>query len=253
MNDIHMTETQTFFPPHTGKPYHEVLAFLSKARDVERYVEIGVCGGKTFANISCNVAVGIDPNYLLNSNIMLNKKRAFLFQMTSDVFFRSEDLTRYLRGAPDFAFLDGMHKFEYLLRDFINIERVCARHSLVAMHDCLPLNELMANRSQDLAQELGAGTVYEKWWTGDVWKLIPILKKFRPDLKLIAVNAPPTGLLLITGLNPLSTSLQDNYVEIVQEFSPGGESEKGFSGLRDMVDIISTETLVEEHSLLFRM
>jgi len=253
MNGTGMIEKQVYFTPHSGKPYHEVLAFLSKARAVERYVEIGVCGGKTFANISCDVAVGIDPHYLLNSNILLNKKRAFLFQMTSDVFFRSEDLVKHLNGPPDFAFLDGMHKFEYLLRDFINIERLCEQHSLVAIHDCLPLNEIMTNRDQDLAQELGAGTAYEKWWTGDVWKLIPILQKFRPDLRLIAVDAPPTGLLLITGLDPSSTVLQDRYLEILQEFLPEGGGDNFLSELHRIVEIVSTESLFSDHSLLLRM
>lgn len=250
-----MPSTNVSYSPHTGHSYQDLLSQLSKARSVERYLEIGVCGGKTFANICCDAAVGVDPHYLLNSNIMLNKKRAFLFQMTSDVFFRSVDVKKFLDGAPDLSFLDGMHKFEYLLRDFINVERISERHSLIAMHDCLPLNATMANRSEKIAKELGAGTSYENWWTGDVWKLIPILKAYRPDLKLIAVDAPPTGLLFVTNLDPESRVLDDEYLDIVEGFLPGTAGDEKFEKLHDMIEVKPTTALLHdlEQSLYLRM
>ena len=205
-----------------------------------------MCGGKTFANISCEAAVGVDPSYLINSNIMLNKKIAFLFQMTSDVFFRTIDIRKYLNGSPDLIFLDGMHKFEYLLRDFLNAERICDRHSLIAMHDCLPLNEVMTNRCEETAKKHSIGTNYENWWTGDVWKLIPILQKYRPDLKLVALDAPPTGLLLITNLDPDSKFLDENYIDIVEEFSPTSGWNEKFPELYEMIAITETSTLLQD-------
>ncbi len=33
------------------------------------------------------------------------------------------------------------------------------------------------------------------YWTGDVWKLIPILQRYRPDLQLTLFDAPPSGLV----------------------------------------------------------
>ncbi|MCK3780787.1 class I SAM-dependent methyltransferase [Ensifer sesbaniae] len=250
-----MPNTKLLHPPHRGQSYQEVLTQLSKARTIERYLEIGVRGGKTFANVHCDVAIGVDPQYLLNSNIMLNKKMAFLFQMTSDVFFRSIDSKKYLGGSPDLAFLDGMHKFEYLLRDFMHVESVCERHSLIAMHDCLPLNEAMANRNESTAKALSAGTNYENWWTGDVWKLLPILKKYRPDLKLIAVDAPPTGLVFITNLNPNSRLLNEEYMNIITEFAPGSIWDEKLTSLYEITDVMSTDSLLNEseQSLYFRM
>ena len=37
------------------------------------------------------------------------------------------------------------------------------------------------------------------------------LKKWRPDLKVAVVDVPPSGLAIITGLDPASTVLTDNY------------------------------------------
>ena len=55
-------------------------------------------------------------------------------------------------------------------------------------------------------------------WTGDVWKLKSILEKYRPDLFIQALDVYPTGLMMISGLNPKSSILTDNYDEIVSEF-----------------------------------
>ena len=94
--------------------------------------------------------------------------------MTSDKFFADVDLQAVLRNRIDVAFLDGMHNFEYLLRDFINVERFCHQKSLILMHDCLPTVPGIAARDRP-ANELSA-------WSGDVWKLLPILRKYRPNV-----------------------------------------------------------------------
>ena len=47
--------------------------------------------------------------------------------------------------GPDIAFLDGMHRAEYLLRDFMNTERFSHERTLILLHDCLPVNARMAD------------------------------------------------------------------------------------------------------------
>ena len=51
-----------------------------------------------------------------------------------------------------------------------------------------------------------------------MWRLIPLLKKYRPDLSVNVIAAPPTGLGIIRGLNPESNVLRDRMDEIVAEF-----------------------------------
>ena len=56
-------------------------------------------------------------------------------------------------------------------------------------------------------------------WTGDVWKVLPVLAKYRPELMIRCFDAPPTGLVTVTNLQPGNTVFDDNYKEIIEEFS----------------------------------
>src|SRR5207248_918510 len=56
------------------------------------------------------------------------------------------------------------------------------------------------------------------FWSGDVWKLIVLLKKYRPDLSLHVVAAPPTGVCLVRKLDPASRFLAENYERLSAEF-----------------------------------
>ncbi len=111
--------------------------------------------------------------------------------------------------AVDLAFIDGMHLFEFALRDFINLERYCARTSTCLVHDCCPLDERTSARER-----------VTEFWTGDVWKLVLCLKKYRPDLDVHTVAAAPTGLTIIRRLDPKSRILQDRLESICAEFAP---------------------------------
>ena len=54
--------------------------------------------------------------------------------------------------------------------------------------------------------------------TGDVWKVLLCLKHYRPDLDIFTIATAQTGLTVVTGLNPTSTILKDNYEEAVSRF-----------------------------------
>jgi hypothetical protein len=136
--------------------------------------------------------------------------------MSSDRFFAQFHVKDILGGPIDLAFLDGMHLFEFLLRDFINLEKSCRQNSIICLHDCIPSDVHMTVR--DEADPLRTRSHHPGWWTGDVWKVAAILKKYRPDLKMYPLNAVPTGLILITNLAPASRLLRDNYFSLIEEF-----------------------------------
>ncbi len=209
----------TSFGPHTGLGYDRFLARLSRAAAVQRYLEIGVARGTVFAQVACRHGIGVDPGFSLDANVAADKTRVSLHQVTSDVFFERLQLRRQLGGRIDLAFLDGMHLFEFLLRDVMNTEAISRRDSILCLHDCLPLAEPMAERDPMQAHARSQGTPYADWWTGDVWKVVPILAKYRPDLTVMPVDCAPTGLVVITGLDPSSRVLKKNYDAIVREFS----------------------------------
>jgi hypothetical protein len=188
--------------------YYGLLRRIHSFLKPATYVEIGVRHGTSLQMAStAHCAVGIDPDPQLAVPLPPSMR---LFRMTSDEFFAKNDLTKELGGhAFNLAFIDGMHLFEYVLRDFINLERAAGPGSVILAHDCYPINRETAQRER--ATDL---------WSGDVWKLVVCLKKYRPDLELRTVDVPPTGLAIIRRLSPASDLLASRLEDLYSEFVP---------------------------------
>jgi hypothetical protein len=190
-----------------GENYFHVLQRLHRHLRPRSYVEIGVEDGASLRLVEPGtVALGVDPQPLIALPLPQGVLR--VFSETSDEFFASHDVRAELGGLPvDLALIDGMHHFEYALRDFINLERLCGPDSTILIHDCFPYNRLTARRERVL-----------KFWTGDVWRLVVLLKKYRPDLAIQTIATPPSGLCMVRGLDPASRFLQENLERICAEF-----------------------------------
>jgi hypothetical protein len=200
---------------HQGVPYE---AFLKQIHDLwqpRSYLEIGVDTGATLALAQCS-AVAVDPVLKLQGNPFGRRLETYLFQMTSDAFFARHSLKTFFPAGIDFAFLDGMHRFEFLLRDFVNTERFAHKHTVIALHDCHPVNAEMADREWNYESRADVAT--SEWWAGDVWKLLPILRDLRPDLDVTILDCPPTGLVVVRNLDPGSKALIQAYNEIIAKY-----------------------------------
>jgi len=192
----------------TDEPRHYIglLERIHRHLLPRTYLEIGVAGGASFSVVQPWTArVGVDPEPKV---ALPPDSGTQLFATTSDDFFRHYDLRQVLGGREvDMVFIDGMHLFEYALRDLLNVERFCHRESLILFHDCYPMDETTSGR-----QPTSGG------WSGDVWKLIVALREYRPDLRIATIDVAPTGLGVVSGVDPLSTILREQYEEIVDRF-----------------------------------
>ena len=171
------------------------------------YVEIGVSKGAslTLANQG-TTAIGIDPHPRIAEAL---PKHIRVVQETSDRFFEHRGLRRELGGRPvDLAFIDGMHQFEYVLRDFMNLEACSAGNALILIHDCYPRDEASSTRHPQPRMD---------FWTGDVWRALIALRRHRPDLEVVTLACPPSGIGLVRNLDPDSHILRDRYDQIVEE------------------------------------
>jgi predicted O-methyltransferase YrrM len=183
-------------------PYLKVLERLHQVLNPPLYLEIGIRRGGSL-RLAKRQAIGIDPDFDLTETL---SEHVQLFRETSDTFFDTHAST-VLTSGIDFAFIDGMHWFEYALRDFMHIERYANPSAVVVIDDIFPNHPLQANRKRQT-----------RAWTGDVWKLYACLQQYRSDLTLIALNTAPTGLLLVTGLDPHNRVLWNHYNPIVRHF-----------------------------------
>jgi hypothetical protein len=194
--------------------------------------------------------VAIDPKFGSLVSPAYDKPATLLFQMTSDDFFASYDPTILLNGPIDMAFLDGMHLYEFLLRDFINVERSCKPNSIILLHDCIPTDAHVARRRNEDAR-LTAFSEHPGWWAGDVWKAALIIRRLRPDLKFFSFDAGPTGLVAITGLDPGSRVLSAAYFDIVAEYRATTLDQAGAEAFLAAMNCIPFSSAVHDLASMF--
>lgn len=182
---------------------HEFLAELHDILRPRRYLETGVQYG-TSLNLAVHseVAVGVDPVPMAKAT-----RNQQIITATSDDYFlyhmAPEDVI-------DFGFIDGSHLFEDALRDFINMELHSHRKTVIAFDDMLPYTHQMASRM-----------MVPGHWTGDVWRVYPVLQLYRPDLTTHLVRTEPTGMLLVWGLNSKNDTLPTCYGQVMEDESKG--------------------------------
>jgi hypothetical protein len=206
---------------------HEFLDALHSSVKPRNYLEIGVSGGDSLV-LSRVPSIAVDPAFQIKTEIRTDVQ---LVRTTSDRFFARKEPLRYLRGGRnpwrnlrrnrplfwgllgrratvDLAFIDGMHLFEFALRDFMNVERRSLATTVIVLDDMLPRNVAEAARDRTT-----------KDWAGDVYKLVGVLRQYRPDLVVVPVDTEPTGVLVVLVLDRTSTVLWDHYDEIVAQNS----------------------------------
>jgi hypothetical protein len=201
------------FESGTGSPEEEAVPRSRSSRealaDIHRllmpasYLEIGVRHGGSLALAHCP-AVGVDPKPDLKVELPATTR---VLPVTSDEFFDGGG-SETLSCPPELVLIDGLHLFEYALRDFMNVERIASPNALVVIDDIFPNHPAQGARQRRT-----------RIWAGDVWKLVACLKQHRPDLFLLPLDTSYTGLLLIAGLDSSNRVLWNGYNSIVRSLA----------------------------------
>ncbi len=183
--------------------YRRRLRELHRLLRPRTYLEIGVDEGRGLAlALPQTLVIGVDPSPCLEVELPANAR---VFSECSDSFFANHDVAGLFDALGiDLAFIDGLHLFEQALRDLANVERHLALGGCVVLHDTLPYSRVMAQRERTTQK-----------WTGDVWKVVECLRRERPDVSLVTLDVPPTGLTVVRGLDPANSTLLDDYDQLV--------------------------------------
>ncbi len=201
-----------------GMGHIDVLRGIHQYMRPERYLEIGVGSGYSLAlSRPPTQAFGVEPNPAVRQRIKNPNTKIFVGE--SDAFFEQ------LRGLPkhitfDLIFVDGLHHFDQTVRDIYNAEKHSHAKTLICCHDIHPIHSKSASRER-----------VNNLWSGDVWKTLPILQEHRPDLTLSYVPCFPSGLLLITGLDPESRKLQDTEADYTKAYMDRDFEKDAFDAL----------------------
>jgi hypothetical protein len=187
---------------------HDLLKRLHELLAPRTYLEIGVSTGASMT-LSRTRSIGVDPAFQVRKEIHCD---VHLVPDTSDEFFaRRDPLAHFDVPVIDLAFIDGMHLAEYALRDFINVERYTHPGSVIVFDDMLPRTAAEARRNHRTRAE-------NRFWAGDVFKVVATLQELRPDLVCLEVDTDPTGTTVVLLPDASSKTLLEHYDDLVGQF-----------------------------------
>lgn len=202
----HLNESLRRLP---GPAYTQILKWIHRILEPANYLEIGVHKGFSLQQARPNTpTIGIDPLPDIELDLIAD---VTIYELTSDEFFARYDPMELFGGPLELVFIDGLHLFEQVLRDLINVERHSTTDTVVLLHDCLPLDEVTAGRERTT-----------DFYSGDVWKAALVLRRVFPELEMITVRTAPTGLCLVRGLDGVGRQLDDEMSAIVATYTDLG-------------------------------
>ena len=121
---------------------------------------------------------GVDPAFAFDTSKVVNELTR-CFPQTSDAFFASERAFQ----AYDVIFIDGMHTFEQVVRDFSNGILRTHQRSVIILDDTVPDDVYSALPDSSATTRLRrAAGVSDLSWHGDVFKVVFYLHDFWPSL-----------------------------------------------------------------------
>lgn len=192
-----------------GPDYRHWLAWFHQHLQPRVYLEVGVEHGHTLALAGSDTRViGVDPAPK-GDPLGRCAGPARLYRRTSADFFAAVPVDSGLGDTGfDLAFIDGDHRFDTVLDDVIGAERLAAPGAVLLLHDTVPLT------ADTAGSEHRTG-----FHTGDGWKIVPCLRALRPDLRIVTLPTAPTGLTVVTGLDPANTRLSERRDSIRESYA----------------------------------
>lgn len=201
----------------SGKDYLSVLAEMHQLLNPRKYVEIGVQKGNSLLLSNSELAIGIDPAPIIERSI---RKNEIIFRSTSDRHFRDCDqgIIQDLCENFDLAFIDGMHLAEYVLRDFINLEKRSHKNSIIVIDDVLPPSFAWTSRIRKTQH-----------WCGDTWKIITLLLNERKDLSIHLIDCDPSPMAIVKNLDRSNSQLEEKLNRIEKNIKLSSPTSKEYA------------------------
>jgi hypothetical protein len=193
--------------PDALRDHEDLLFRLHRLLRPRTYLEIGVNEGHSLRwAVDGTTTVAIDPALVQDDLPPAPYGTAFM-ALPSDDAFAHPSLPIALEQRPiDLAFVDGLHLVEQVLRDLANVEARAHAGSVLVLDDPLPPEPASAARERETLL-----------WTGDVWKAVVLLRRHRPDLRVVTLDVPPSGATLVVGLDPADRTLAEQHDELLAE------------------------------------
>ena len=182
---------------------------LAKQLGARRYLEIGVNTGETFHDIGIAERTGVDPVFAFDTQEAANEFTRFV-ESTSDEFFVGEPIF----PPYDLVFIDGLHSFAQVVRDFSNSLLRTHRRAAIMLDDTIPSDVYSALPDVQAAfRHRQAAGSDDQSWHGDVFKTVFYIHDFWPGLNyrtIVGADNPQTLVWRANGVHrpPLFNDLE---------------------------------------------
>jgi glycosyltransferase involved in cell wall biosynthesis len=204
--------------------YDERHKIINKYTDINsNYLEIGIEYGYTFNKTHFLNKTGVDPDPKFEAS-----NGQTIFKVTSDDYFDTLNKNVTINNI-DVIFIDGMHHYENVVKDFNNSVKILPSNGIIFIDDCIPLNyneQLKIPRKHYFDNGI---LKYGEEWTGDVWKVMyHLLLHYNDKFKYQYFhNTNYRGIIMIKILEPFEISNEltidyeyfndfNNYLELLQ-------------------------------------
>jgi hypothetical protein len=144
-----LTEKDKISCEYVELSHYDIIPPIVDFVGADSYLEIGCADNQCFDRVQVKHKVGVDP-------LMGGTHR-----MTSDEFFANSD------EKFDVIFIDGLHTYQQVKKDYENARLRINPHGLIFFHDVLPDNRYAAwptKRGRPKIENVIA-------WNGDVWRI----------------------------------------------------------------------------------
>jgi hypothetical protein len=188
---------------------------LARQLGTRRYLEIGVDSGETFRDVEICERTGVDPAFAFDTNELADEFIRFV-PWTSDAFFAAEP-----QFPPyDLIFIDGLHTFEQVVRDFSNVLLRMHRHSVMLIDDTLPNDVYSAipNLAATIRYRRAAG-IDNSSWHGDVFKTVFYIHDFWPSLNYRTITGSGNPQTLVWRANGVRRTPLFNNMEKISRLT----------------------------------
>lgn len=151
---------------------YELINFLIKKYNFKDYLEIGYQQGINYNNINIKNKTSVDPSPLINitrndvdtiDGIYVERKNS-LYLTTSDLFFQK------FTYKYDIIFIDGLHTYDQVKRDFENSIKSLNPNGIIVLHDMNP-EDVNVNGYIISGEERSKSFNEGGQWNGDCFKL----------------------------------------------------------------------------------
>jgi hypothetical protein len=154
------------------------INLLADRLSAKRYLEIGVHKGDTFTDVKIAERTAVDPEFKFDINPLAGEHTHF-YEKTSDQFFSAIEADTVF----DIIFIDGLHQFEQVVRDFSNAIIHSRSSSVIVLDDTKPNDVYSAIPNvRDTMKFRSRAGIEDFSWHGDVYKLVFFLHDFWPAL-----------------------------------------------------------------------